>query len=128
VIWFDRRYFAQPTGHELDTMAHEATHVAQTIRQTDRAVRGTGVPFNSVYTAANRAFGYLENPLEVSARNTAASVVEKKDTIFALRNVAEKVWESTGKDSVKTWDRLKQVFPSVDDTQLMSTIKYLRTK
>jgi hypothetical protein len=115
-------------GRELETLAHELTHVGQTVRQTDLARRIPTEPtFDDIYTRMTKAQGYRNNPMEVAARATADSVVSKAPT-FAPRNVASRMWEAVSGDSAAVEKRLRQVFPNITDAQVMDAIKYARTR
>jgi hypothetical protein len=51
----------------VNTMAHEATHAAQALGNKD---------FNPLYSAANEAVGYMDNPYEKTARDAGYRAAE----------------------------------------------------
>lgn len=77
------------------TIAHEATHVADALKQaaasrrygkTPDPTRVEDVPFNSLYNFLNSFKGYWENPMEVKARVTAElRDIHRKDMPSAER-------------------------------------------
>jgi hypothetical protein len=84
------------SGEVVDTVAHEATHVAQMLRWQDRAKRGqVSRPFQRDYASKSRDVGYLDNPYEVRAREGGYRV--------ALEHIAEQI-DGPGKHS---WPRPK---------------------
>jgi hypothetical protein len=123
-IGFDSERIA---GHELETLAHEATHVAQAVRQTDLARRIPREPtFSNLYGRMSAAQGYYDNPMEVAARRTANEVLAKKESRYAPRYIAKQLWEATGDaDTVKR--RLTRLFPKLDLDTIDSAVAYVST-
>jgi hypothetical protein len=134
-IQYDTAHLDNP----LETLAHEATHVAQAVRQTDRASRGVLAPtasmaslppvrrpysFGEGYTALTDLVGYRNNPLEVGARRSAAHEVARESVgVYRAQvaNIAKKVWAAT-QDAGLVKRRLQSLFPTMHPNDLVSAV------
>lgn len=79
-------------------MAHEATHAAQDLRQTDRAWRNLDPTFQEDYAATNMRAGYQKNPYEVAARTVGEK--QAKEAVF-LRQIRSALENGMTPEQVK---------------------------
>lgn len=64
----------------LNTVAHEVTHAAQDLRQTDRSWRNLDPAWYEEYARTNMRAGYQKNPYEVAARSVGGK--QAKEAVF----------------------------------------------
>lgn len=78
---------ANPVNRAMGLFAHEGTHVAQSLGNSD---------YKDLYNGANAIGGYLSNPFEISARNAASKYIDLKhpppyNAIAQLKKMAQNV-------------------------------------
>lgn len=98
----------------VKTLSHEMTHVAQNLRQTDRAIRDYDAPtFMEDYVNVHNRAGYQRNPYERAARETAE--VQKKR--YGMARLV-KLYTKAGRSPVEVYDLVKEAFPSATRLEL----------
>jgi hypothetical protein len=118
-------------GQELDTLAHELTHVAQTVRQTDLAGRIPTEPtFHELYGRMKQAQGYTNHPMEIAARRNGANEVAKRSAEglkASVRHVAQMVWDEH-RDPAIVERRIRQIFSTLPDTEVAKVVQAVQAK
>ena len=110
------------THDYVNTLAHEATHVGQAIRQTDRALRSGEDTVGQKYLSLLKEFGYERHPMEVTARAAG----DRKLNDFGAINVARTMLKSGQPDDVIS-KRLEQVIVGSTDASRKRAIRIAKT-
>lgn len=118
----DRRV-AQFEPDFVKTLAHEATHVGQNLRQTDRALRDQQQDiFSNVYARVKAQTGYAAHPME----QRAFAVGDKKAQDYGAINVARKMLMGGSTDQEIT-ERLQQVIIGATEKSIQKSIRIAKT-